>query len=71
MKFFFVFFAELRVFQEWIRNRFGVFPETGFAEDDKFPQYFEDENGHWKMNQGCQDLVDSAENVVSTVFRLS
>lgn len=49
------------MFQEWIRHRYGVFSEAGFAGDDKFPDVI-NVNGEPKPNVGCENLlVDSRQ----------
>ena len=32
--------AESRTFVAWARNRYGVFPESGFAGDGRYPESF-------------------------------
>ena len=51
------------MFQEWIRNRYGVYPETGFQNDPKFPEFLpdlsENDDGQSRVrNQGCDGLAD-------------
>lgn len=56
----------MRVFQEWLRNRFGVFSERGFPGDARFPaevpEYF-DRGG--EDNAGCAELgqIDRLRNL--------
>ena len=61
-KFYFLPFPAIRVFQEWIRNRFGVFPERGFPGDALFPELTPEllvaEASAPEWNQGCQELKD-------------
>ena len=49
---------ERRVFQEWSRNRYGVFPESGFAGDARYPDFYTDDDGEVRANEDCDGLVD-------------
>ena len=62
----------MRVFQEWLRNRYSVFPEAGFKNDARFPEYYQpesndEENGGGGdeaarvRNQGCPGVEESEE----------
>ena len=55
------FFSELRVFREWLRYNFGVFPEAGFSGDDKYPETFEI-GDEVRENLACKDLLALDEN---------
>ncbi len=50
-------FLELRVFQEWSRHRYGVYPESGYADDDMYPARYEGDGGEWSNNTGCPSLL--------------
>ena len=51
------------MFQEWSRNRYGVFPEHGFAGDEMYPDKYEDGRGQVRSNLGC-NLTISREKMV-------
>lgn len=68
--------TELRIFQEWLRNRYGVFPEYGFPNDLMYPEwiidYDEDHghggSGHLIRNQAC-NLASVHQNDYLPEFR--
>lgn len=46
-------------FVEWVRNRYGTFPEDGFEDDELYPAFF-NAGEVIKANIGCngsQELV--------------
>ncbi|XP_059083707.1 calcium-activated chloride channel regulator 1-like [Tigriopus californicus] len=68
--------TELRIFQEWLRNRYGVFPEFGFANDLMYPEWTTDyetdghgEAGHLIRNEAC-NLTSVQQNEYSGESRL-
>ena len=46
------------MFQEWSRNRYGVFPESGFAGDALYPELYTDDDGEVAANEDCDGLAD-------------
>jgi len=52
-----LFISDVRIFQEWSRHRYGVFPERGFQGDVVYPERFEGEDGLWSENVGCGNLT--------------
>lgn len=50
-------FPELRLFQEWAKNRYGVFPEVGFSGDRLYPEYFDIGTADQRKNEGCNDTL--------------
>ena len=50
------------MFQEWSRNRYGVFPESGFAGDALYPEFYTDDVGDVRTNEDCDGLADIDSN---------
>ena len=51
-------FADVRVFQEWCRNRYGVFPESGFPGDRLYPEFYADgADGALTKNEDCDNIT--------------
>ena len=48
--------AGVRMFQEWIRYRYGVFPEHGFPNDAMYPEYY-DLGPIKRKNEGCNTTL--------------
>ena len=48
--------SEIETFKEWLRYRYGVFPETGFSGDSIYPNQYEF-GGEMKDSIGCKDIV--------------
>ena len=46
------------MFQEWSRNRYGVFPESGFAGDPLYPDFYTDDEGEVSVNEDCDGLAE-------------
>lgn len=44
--------AGVRTFQEWIKYRYGVFAESGFANDPMYPEQYA-LGPQWLKNEGC------------------
>ncbi len=55
------FISGLRTFQEWIKYRYGVFPEVGFANDPKFPEFYQ-KGPELVKNEGCNTTFDVNSN---------
>ena len=54
------------MFQEWARNRYGVFPESGFAGDALYPEFYTDDDGDVSNNEDCDGLGDiDGRNIVN------
>ena len=45
------------MFQEWARNRYGVFPESGFAGDALYPEFYTDDDGNVTANEDCDGIA--------------
>ena len=45
------------MFQEWARNRYGVFSESGFAGDALYPEFYTDDDGNVTANEDCDGIA--------------
>ena len=48
--------SEIETFKEWLRYRYGVFPETGFAGDSIYPNQYEF-GGEMRDSIGCKEVA--------------
>ena len=48
-------FSEIETFKEWMRYRYGVFPESGFDNDKLYPRKYEF-GGDSRQNVGCKGI---------------
>ena len=56
--------SENRLFQEWAKSYFGVFSETGFADDPMYPAYYD--NGlEIRKNEGCNITAKDSQDLDS------
>ena len=55
-KIYYFYFPEIETFKEWMRYRYGVFPETGFEGDENYPSQY-DFGGEMRGSYGCKDLA--------------
>ena len=53
--------SEMSVFREWLRYNFGVFTETGFPGDDRYPETYEI-GGQVRENVACRDILDNRDD---------
>jgi hypothetical protein len=51
-------FAEVRIFDEWLQNRYGVFPDVGFPDDPLFPEWSVSGLGQESRTRGCNSSAD-------------
>ena len=63
-------FSEVRIFDEWLQNRFGVFPDIGFANDPMFPESYVTGLGQESKTQGCNSSTyfDGIQHLVVIFF---
>ena len=45
--------SEVRLFDEWLQNRYGVFPDTGFPDGPMFPERYVSGLGQESKTRGC------------------
>ena len=51
------FLVGVRTFQEWMKYRYGVFPEIGFPGDKRYPEYYE-VGPEIRKNEGCNTTYE-------------
>ena len=51
-------FSGVRTFQEWIKYRYGVFPETGFPGDALYPEFYH-VGPAMRKNEGCNTTLET------------
>ena len=54
----FFIFSEIETFKEWLRYRYGVFPESGFEGDKIYPRQY-DFSGEMRDSSGCKNIAPS------------
>lgn len=66
----FLLFPEIRLFDDWLQNRFGVFPDIGFPDDRMFPERFVSGLGQESKTRGCNESSDfgGIEHLVVIIF---
>ena len=60
-------FSGVRTFQEWIKYRYGVFPETGFPGDALYPEFYH-VGPAMRKNEGCNTTLET-NRTDSTILR--
>ena len=58
--------SETETFKEWLRYRYGVFPETGFEGDRVYPSHY-DFGGETRDSFGCENIAPSSSRNSKTV----
>ena len=55
-----IMFSEIETFKEWLRYRYGVFPETGFEGDSIYPHQYEF-RGEMRDSVGCKEVASKTK----------
>ena len=55
------FILEVEMFREWLRYRYGVFPESGFEGDRIYPSKY-DFGGETRDSSGCKNIASRSSN---------
>ncbi len=61
--------SERRIFQEWARNRYGIFPEFGFPGDRLYPEFYTGDDGSLVRNEDCDNVTALYEKAADDAQR--